>query len=98
MNTELTFKPTIRDRFNEFHRDNPHVYKLYEHFAFELIGRGHKRLGSKMIIERIRWETMIKTTDETYKISNDFTALYAREFVKNHPQHADKFVFKSVSY
>ena len=64
MQEQLTFKPTIRDRFIKFNRDNPHVFDLYEKFAFELINKGYKRLGSKMIIERIRWETMIKTTSD----------------------------------
>lgn len=93
---ELPQPKTNGELFNEFHRDNKHVYFLYRKFAFQLIESGHKRLGSKMIVERIRYETAIKTTDQDYKINNDFTAHLARLFVRQHPEHSDKFVFKKL--
>lgn len=91
------FNDTKRDKFNEFHRDNPGVYKLFKKFAFQLIEAGCKRLGSKQIIERIRFETAIKTQGDDFKINNNHTCFYSREFCKEFPEHLDKFSFKQIS-
>lgn len=94
----MEIKKDTRERFNDFHRDNPKVYSLYKKFANELLDSGCKRIGSKAIVERIRWETAISTTDIDYKINNDYTPLYARQFVTDFPDHLDRFVFKQIKY
>ena len=83
-------------KFQNFNKENPRVYELYKRFAFSLIEKGHERLGSKMIMERIRWETKISTTDHEYKINNNYTAYYARMFVKEFPYLIDKFRFRKL--
>ena len=42
-----------------WHKDNPHVYELFEKFTMQAINRGHNRLSAWLIVNRIRWETMI---------------------------------------
>jgi hypothetical protein len=89
----------IRQRFEEFHLTHPQVYLMFERFALALINKGHKKLGAKMIIERIRWEITFeqKPEDERgFKINNDFVAHYARMFIKNHPQYKDYFEFRII--
>lgn len=88
---------TNRIRFLTFHLKHPRVYTLYDRFAKELISQGHKKLGSKMIIERIRWEYWTGSHDEyNFKINNDFTAWYAREFIKHNPQYAEYFELREI--
>ena len=41
--------------WKHFHVKNPEVYELFKRFAFEAINKGHLRLSSEMIINRIRW-------------------------------------------
>jgi hypothetical protein len=83
-------------KFQKFHDLNPKVYELYKKFALQLINAGRKRIGSKMIIERIRWETSINTKGEEYKINNDYTCFYSRMFTIEFPQHKDKFQFREL--
>ena len=91
------FSVTKREKFNTFHRDNPDVYKSFKKFAFELINAGCKHLGAKQIIERIRFETTIQTQgDPEFKINNNHTCFYSREFCREFPEHLDKFKFKTI--
>ena len=47
--------------FKTFHEKNPQIYRLFKKFAYTAIGKGHNRLSSEMIINRIRWETEVET-------------------------------------
>lgn len=97
MNQINLFSDTKRDKFNEFHRDNPGVYSLFKKFAFQLINAGCNRLGAKQIIERIRFQTYIKIQgDPDFKINNNHTCFYSREFCNDFPEHQDKFSFKTI--
>ena len=48
-------------------------------------------LSAEMIINRIRWQTKVETTDKDYKINNDYKPFYSRLFIVEHPQHKDFF-------
>ena len=65
----MNFINPIESSFQKFHRDNPEIYSLFKEFTFLAISRGHKKLSSEMIINRIRWETNMMTTDKDYKIN-----------------------------
>lgn len=84
--------------FLHFHTKYPTVYILFEKFALQLIAAGHEKLGSKMIMERIRWEisTGGAKDNDGFKINNNYTAYYSREFIKNHPQYKDYFEFRVI--
>jgi hypothetical protein len=87
----------IRKRFEDFHLKHPHVYLYFERFALELVKKGHKKLGAKMIMERIRWEIFTESKDDAgFKINNDFVAHYARMFIKNHPDQKELFEFRII--
>jgi|SRR5579871_1937002 len=84
-------------RFLDFHIKYPQVYILFEKFAKMLIEKGHKKLGSKMIIERIRWEIATGSKDQDgFKINNNYTAHYSRLFIKNNPQYKEYFEFRTI--
>jgi len=79
-------------RFQTFHRSNPHVYEKFKEVALGLIQKGYKRLSSKMIIEYIRCRFMMKTrSNDDFKINNNYTPFYTREFQKEYPQFAKIF-------
>ena len=84
--------------FLYFHTKYPQVYLLFEKFAMQLISVGHKKLGAKMILERIRWEisTGGAKDDDGFKINNNYTAYYSRQFIKNNPQYEDYFEFRVI--
>ena len=79
--------------FAQYHNKNPQIYEEFKRFTFELISAGHRRLGSKQIIERIRWETMI-TTDGVFKVNNNYTVDYAYLFEHDFPGYAGIFAHR----
>jgi hypothetical protein len=90
---------TVEDKFNAFHAANPRVYGLFKRFAAEAIRAGVRRLSSKLLIERIRWECTISTTGagwsttkgKPFKIDNRHTFWYARKFMSDYPGAAELF-------
>ena len=82
---------TQKERWWEWHRKNPHVYQMFERFAFEAIRKGHELLSAWLIVNRIRWESTVVTKGEDFKVSNDFIAYYARLFHALNPEHAGFF-------
>ena len=87
---------SLKEKWWVWHKENPHVYELFERFTMDAIRRGHKRLSAWLIVNRIRWETMVETTGEDFKISNDFIAYYARLFMALHPEYDGFFKTKQL--
>ena len=78
---------SIQDRFEAFHKANPHVYEYLKVRAISLAHRGIKRYGMKSLFELLRWDYAIQTGIETsFKLNNNFTALYARKLMKEVPE------------
>lgn len=73
----------------DYDRENPLVWGYFVSFTNEMISHGHKRIGSKMIFERIRWETKLKGSP--FKVNNNYTPYYARKFEREYPQHKGIF-------
>lgn len=85
--------------FEEFDVNNPHIYEAFEKYTLELIGSGHKHSSAWLVVNRMRWDSAIKTESNLdYKIPNDFIGIYARRFHKQHPKHADFFKVKKTKY
>ena len=78
-------------KFNEYHRQNPHIYQAFEKKTLEAISRGYKHCSAKGVFEILRWETAVAANHDEYKINNNYTPFYARLFMKNHPEHQEFF-------
>lgn len=79
----------MRQQCIRYHKAHPKVWTLFCQFTFELIERGFKNYGAKAVMERIRWETdqaNVKGMSE-FKIGNNYTAFYARRFMKKNSEH-----------
>jgi len=95
---------TVKDKFLAFHAANPHVYSLYKRFAYEAFAAGATKISSKLIIERIRWETTISTTGagwhvaagKKFLVDNRFTCWYARQFIKDFPKLASRLELRVI--
>lgn len=82
----------IPERFAEFDAANPEFYELYIQYARELRAAGHKRGSSDAICHRIRWHTLFKPVGkEPFKVTNDYTAHYARKLVRDYPEEFEGF-------
>ena len=79
---------TTQELFEQFHQDNPHIYRRLVELVEEWLAAGRTRLGIGMLIERLRWDLNITTTTQKtgFKLSNNFKPWYARLLVQNHPE------------
>ena len=55
-----------------------------------------KKISSKLIINWIRWNEFLKTSDQNFRINDAYQSYYARYFVEKHPQHARLFEFRKL--
>lgn len=86
----------LEEQFIEFHKANPHVYQRIDHFMKRVIERGYQRFSINMIFERIRWETMIETSGDGFKVNNNYRPYYARLWMKNNPEHGTMFETRAL--
>lgn len=77
VNPAVPSSATLIDRFNAFHKANPHVYDEIRRRAHAELRAGQSRISVKYIVESIRRDPSIQTAGE-YKINNSFSAFYAR--------------------
>lgn len=76
---------TAEKKWREFHEANPHVYKKIVQMTRDLKAQGHKKIGMQMIFEVLRWRTMMRTTDNDYKLNNNYCSRYARLIMAQEP-------------
>lgn len=76
---------SLQERFEAFHAANPWVYVRLRNMALALVERGHRRIGVKMLMEALRFHTMLRTTGSEWKLNNSFTSRYARMLIENEP-------------
>lgn len=83
---------TLRADFQQFHKDNPHIWRAFERFALEAAATGRKHFGVAAIWERLRWHSQMETRDKAgWKLNNSFRAFYCRLWKEKHPEYPDFF-------
>jgi len=87
---------STKERWWGWHKENPHVYQMFSSFTKTAIDAGLPHSSAWLIVNRIRWETAIETQGDTFKISNDFIAYYARLFMAYNPEHDGFFRTKKL--
>ena len=85
-----------KGKFRKFHFANPHIYQTFSIYSWDAANSGHKVFSHWLIMNRIRWDSLIKTDGEKYKIPNEFIAFYARMFMIRHPQLGAFFKIKRM--
>lgn len=80
-----------KELFESYHEENPEIYNLFERFTLEAIASGRKYFGSKAIIERLRWHSLVEAKLDIFKINNNYAPFYARMFEQINPQHKGFF-------
>lgn len=75
----LVFDGTTAQRFEQFHRQNPIVYRTLVRVAREWVNQhGQRKLGIRMLWEVARWELIKATRNADYKLNDHYTSYYAR--------------------
>lgn len=86
-------KPDIVVAFLEYHEQNPTVYEQFKKFAYEVKGSGRDHFGSKAIMERVRFESIVRGVGD-FKVNNNFSSCYARLLAFDDPSFNDFFEFR----
>ena len=86
-------KPSIDQRFADFHQANPHVFDEMLRLARARVAGGVTRLGAKALWEELRIslakrDLAYDSDFKTFKLNNDFTAPMARMLIEHDPSLA----------
>lgn len=87
---------SIQTRFERFHAENPGVYCYLVVFARQLLAKGHRKASISLLVERVRWQVAMTTTDPDWKINNSFRSRYARKIMDENPDLAGFFETRSL--
>lgn len=103
---ELIAKRSIQEAFETFNEKNPDVYNHFIRLALAAVRKGKRRISANMIINVIRWDIFMKTTDDTlftkagteisFKINDHYSSRYARLFIRDYPQFADRIDMREI--
>lgn len=71
---------SMPERFAEFHRENPHVYRALVDLARRFVqATGKRKLAVQRLVEIARWDLEIATKGaEEFEVNNSFGAYYSR--------------------
>ena len=87
---------TIREGFREFHNENPHIYREFEKQAIRAIRKGRTKLSAKLIINWIRWNEYLRSSDQNFRINDAYQSYYARLFLQRNPKHEGIFELRKL--
>ncbi|AUH40502.1 hypothetical protein [Streptomyces sp. CMB-StM0423] len=78
---------TITERFHAFDAQNPHIYRALERRAARHLAAGLTRISLKDLFEDLRRQL----PHGAGGLNNNYTALYARKLIAEHPHWAGAF-------
>lgn len=81
----VTDDPTLQQRFEQFHTDNPQVYRALTDLA-ERWFANHWSVGIGMLWEVMRWQLGVETDATDYRLNNNYRSRYARLLLAEHPE------------
>jgi len=87
---------SIREGFNKFNKENPQIFKAFEQQVFKAINKGRKKISAKLIINWIRWNEFLRSSDENFKINDAYQSYYARYFIEQYPEYLGIFEFRKL--
>lgn len=83
---KVSKEATIQERFEAFHKSNPHVYTALRSLALQMLGNGVRQYGIKGLFEILRWQFALQTKGEPFRLCNSYTSRYARLLVERTPE------------
>lgn len=85
-------KESIQERWDAFLLAHPEFWTEFVKRTFQLINRGIQHYSADAICHIVRFHSAVDGRDvEEYKINNNYTALAARRFQEEFPEHAAFF-------
>lgn len=90
------YPESVRDRFTRFHKANPQVYDLFRQAAMRMRDTGRQRYSARTIVEVIRWDHDLRSTGDAFSVNDNFTPIYVRLLIHEHPEFRDFFELRTV--
>ncbi|MGC4950042.1 hypothetical protein ACLQ2N_28060 [Streptomyces sp. DT224] len=78
---------SITEQFRTFDAHNPHVFRALERMAAGRLAAGATRISLKHLFEDLRRQL----PQGDAGLNNNYTALYARQLISQHPHWASAF-------
>lgn len=75
---------TPAERFAAFHAANPSVYRALVALAREA-HRKDRRVGMRLLWERLRWEYTMNVSDGEYALNNIYAPFFSRLIMSREP-------------
>ena len=83
---------TITANFLDFHARNPHVYKTLAFKAKIYRSRNPiAKLGIATLWENMRWDYLMSTDYQDFKLNNNYRSHYARLLMSQNPELSGMF-------
>ena len=83
---KVSKEATIQERFEAFHKSNPHVYAALRSLALQMLGSGVRQYGIKGLFEICRWQFALQTKGEPFRLCNTYSSRYARLLIDRNPE------------
>ncbi len=74
-----------REKFEQFHSDNPHILQELIHMVEQAVQSGEKKIGIRWVVEVLRWNKRILTQSEDFKLPCAHIPYYTRLIDKVRP-------------
>lgn len=87
---------SIQARFERFHEANPHVYSELVRLARKVKSRGVKKYSVAALYEVLRYNSMIQTDGEPFKLCDSYRSRYARLIMEQEPDLFEFFRTKQL--
>jgi hypothetical protein len=87
---------TIDEQFRDFHEANPHVFNNLRTLALRLKQQGRTRIGMKMLFEVLRYQYLVHTEGDSFRLNNNYTSRYTRLLCEKEPSLDGLFEKRSL--
>jgi hypothetical protein len=89
----------IQQRFESFHKANPHIYVLFKKYAKMAMDNGRTRYSADCILHRIRWFVNVETKwtkGDGRKLNDHYSSRYARLLCDESPKFENFFELRKL--
>lgn len=85
----------IQMAFDEYDKANPVIWQAFREQAYLALGRGIRHTSAKLIIDHLRWKTILDGGDG-WKLNDRYTSRYVRKLIIEDTRFAFLFELREL--